>query len=107
MSDHRGLKKSDFKSIQSVDRFSESTTVRDRPIEIADNYLIFERNVRLTQVLQRAAIVATHSKGRPSEEWENDPFRQSVCRLTIDTRRQKSWLPSRRSPNEVYSALLR
>lgn len=81
---HTGLRKAAFDGIQKRNRFRLDEGVGGRPLKIAQNYVIFSSDPKLTRVLSRPPLVASYNKGLPAEQWLADPFVQSLKCLTLD-----------------------
>lgn len=88
IAENTGFRKPEFKDLQLTDRLESGATIRDRPIVIADNYVLFSPDPAKTHILSRPPVIAWHSKGKPREEWTRDAFSQSVRQLTLGVAEQ-------------------
>jgi len=84
IADHHGFRKKHFEKLQETDHLEPGTTIRGRPVVIARNYVLFSSDPTKTHVLSTPTVVASHSNGKPAEEWNKDSFSRAVQRLTLD-----------------------
>lgn len=83
ISDHDGLRKNEFEAIQKTDCLESEATIKGRSAVIARNYVLFTAEPEKTGVLSKPPVVAWHSKGKATEEWNQDKFSQAVKQLTL------------------------
>ena len=84
IADHRGFRKEDFKKLQESERLEPGASIRNRPVIVAKNYVLFSVDPLKTFVLPKPPIIAWHSNGEAAEKWNRDRFSQTIKRLTLD-----------------------
>jgi hypothetical protein len=107
--DHRGLRKKHFDEIEKTNHFSSTDSIQGRPLLVSRNYVIFSLHPSKTRVISNPPVVARHSRGKPSEEWEMDRFSQEVKAITLgraeEANGRRRWLRIR-NPQRAHRHIM-
>lgn len=96
---HEHFEREDFEEIQETNWFRLGQIIREHPVKVARNYIIFSLDRTKTAMLSRPPVVARHSENKLFESWNLDDFSQGVKRLTLGKAKQENarcrWLRTR------------
>ena len=84
IAEHQGFRKADFKKLEETGCLQPEAIIRGHPVVIARNYVLFSSDPAETHILSKPPVIASHSKGKPAEEWNQDKFSQAARRMTLD-----------------------
>lgn len=104
IADHGGLRKRDFRQLQAGNLLTPESTIRGRPVSIAENYVIFSARPDETHIIVRPPLVAVCNNNGQPEEWLRSRISRAIRAHTLGVASEYgSHRDSLRSVNKQHS----